>query len=658
MAPKSITILLVLLLLLVTAHAQSQTVCDVQIVVSDTQLVPNTSYGIDSVRFQLQGPSDSDSLHWYPDSLFSDPTASSQWVTLGCDDTLPVKLTAFYNNANLFHWQQPDFVRTHTGYNYFQSPTDGDFCQPRSITLDSYPQNYCAEMDYNTSQRCIIIRPDTLRCFADTIQPFFPIDSANPVNHLNAILPDIRRVPLDSTYAPFYVDTIELLDPNPNHVYVLHAYHFTASQIADTLYSVPLLLITVNYIDDTVLRFFGVDNYARLCDTTLFYFNNYTLPIPAGNGAEHFINSTWHFNMRPAPHGRAVFRFYETPTPYYNTTGSYCFSQLEMLGPCITSDSLLLTGPRCQCLVRDTVTRSVCRSQMPYSWDTLTFTQPGIDSLLIHAFDCDTLRYCQLTFLPDDTLSRSDTIVENQLPWLFGGEQFAASATDTLFLPGTLPDCDTLLYYSLTVIDNVYDTVLAFICPGEMPYSLAGTTVYGDTSFTHTLFGSLGQDSIVTYFLSVKSDSDTSLYDTIVSSQLPWAFLDSLFSDSVSNMPFVLTNEVGCDSIIYYNLFIFWEGDHCDSSLSFPNVVTPNADGINDRFVIGGLVEHQCYPYNLLIIFDRTGRVVYRGENIYSEEQFWDPVATRSPAGTYFYRFIGRGINHATQHNGCIELLK
>ena len=87
-------------------------------------------------------------------------------------------------------------------------------------------------------------------------------------------------------------------------------------------------------------------------------------------------------------------------------------------------------------------------------------------------------------------------------------------------------------------------------------------------------------------------------------------------------------------------------------------MVTPNGDGINDRFVIGGLVEHQCYPYNLLIIFDRTGRVVYRGENIYSEEQFWDPVATRSPAGTYFYRFVGRGINHATQHNGCIELLK
>ena len=82
MAPKSITILLVLLLLLVTAQAQSQTVCDVQIVVSDTQLVPNTSYGIDSVRFQLQGTSDADSLHWYPDSLFSDPTASSQWVTL------------------------------------------------------------------------------------------------------------------------------------------------------------------------------------------------------------------------------------------------------------------------------------------------------------------------------------------------------------------------------------------------------------------------------------------------------------------------------------------------------------------------------------------------------------------------------------------------
>lgn len=653
MRNKSFPILLFAILLMVSARAQVVADCSVHIIVQDTIFLTD-----DTVRFHLISSASADSLHWYPDSLFADPTASSQWLTLGCNDTLPIKLTAFYNNANLFHWQQPDFVRTHTEYNYFQSPTDGDFCQPRSITLDSYPQNYCAEIDYNTSQRCIIIRPDTLRCYDDSIQPFFPINAANPTSHLNAILPSLRHVPLDSTYVPFYVDTVDLLNPDPNHVYVLHAYHFTASQIADSLYSVPMLIFTVNCIDDTVLRFFGVNNYARLCDTALFYFNNYALPNPAGNGAAHFINSTWNFNMSPAPRGRAVFRFYETPTPYYNTTGSYCFNRIEMMGYCTPSDSILLTGPQCQCLVYDTMERSVCQSQLPYHWGSLTFLQPGADTMHIRSFYCDTLRYCILQILPDDTMSWHDTIVENQLPWLFRSATFTSAATDTLLLPGRLPACDTLLYYQLSVINNVFDTTLTYICPNQLPYSFVGTSIYADTIVTQVLLGSYGQDSTVTHILHVNADSDTSLYDTIVSSQLPWAFLDSLFYDTVSQQPFVLVNEAGCDSIIYYNLYIFWEGDHCDSSLSFPNVVTPNGDGINDRFVIGGLVDNQCYPYNSLIIVDRTGRVVYRGENIYREEQFWDPASTRSPAGTYFYRFVGRGINHATQHNGCIEVLK
>ena len=368
--------------------------------------------------------------------------------------------------------------------------------------------------------------------------------------------------------------------------------------------------------------------------------------------------STHHFNGTPLPHGVAVFRFYETPTAYYNTWPFIRFSRIEMLGDCWAEDSLLLRSPHCGCQVRDTLARSVCRSQLPYRWQGLTFTHPGTDSLLIQAFECDTFRILQLSLLPDDTLTRSDTIVENDLPWTIYDTTFTAPTSDTLFVHGTLPACDTLIYYQLSVLGNIYDTALYYICPDQLPYTLHGIAIHGDTIFSIVLPASLGQDSIVTYYLFVNPNSDTTLYDTIVSSQLPWGFLDSLFTDSVNNVPFFLTNEIGCDSIIYYNLFIFWEGDHCDSSLSFPNVVTPNGDGINDRFVIGGLVEHQCYPYNSLIIVDRTGRMVYRGENIYLEDQFWDPAATRSPAGTYFYRFVGRGIHHATQHNGCIEVLK
>lgn len=643
--------------LLSGVRAQIQPMCTASFRVTDTLLVPDLMNGHDSVRYRLEALDNGDSIRWWPGHLFTDPSATVQWVTVGCYDTLKVGLTVYYHSANLFHWQQDGFVQRHTQYNYVPSPTGGDLCQPRSITVGSYPQSYCSEMDYNTPQHCIIIRPDTLWGYGDTIQPFFPIDSANPGSYFNTLFPIIREFPFDGNHVPFYVDTIEMLDTNPNYTYVLYMTHFTASQINDTLYSVPLLFFTVN-IDDSVPRFFSVGHTVPLCDTTLFYYLNLSLARPAGIGASHFITSQVYFNMFPTPRGRAVFRFYETPTPYFHTTGSYCFSRIEMSGRCAPSDSVLLTGPQCGCLLRDTVYRSVCGYQLPYLWDGVLFQGAGVDSALIRSIECDTFRVYDLSVLSDDTASRYDTIVENALPWAVYGDTLTAEGWYQFVLPGVMPECDTLLHYHLTVIDNVFDTVLRYLCPDQLPYTEWGVTTWGDTLFSLTYQGSLGQDSVVTCIVYVKQNSDTVVYDSIVESQLPWRFLDSLFSDTVSNRPFVLTNEAGCDSVVYYNLYVFWEGDHCDSLLQFPNIVTPNGDGFNDRFVIGGLVENQCYPYNSLVIVDRTGRVVFHAENISREDQFWDPAARRMPSGTYFYRFTGRGVHHATQHTGCIEVLK
>ena len=652
---KFILLSAVLLSLLSGVHAQIQPTCTVSITVADTLFVPDPQHVNDSVRYHLLASEGADSLHWWPDSLFANPSAAEQWVTLGCHDSLRVGLTAFFNQANLFHWQQPGFLRSHTSYTFVPAPDSGDLCQPRSIAYDAYPQNYCNEMDYNTPQQGIIIRPDTLWSYGDSVYPFSPNLS---MTFLRNFFPTIREFPFDGNHVPFYVDTIEMLDPDTNYLYVLNMTHYTLSQYDDSLYSVPVLYFTIN-IDDTVPRFFSEGHTVSLRDTTLFYYLNFAIPHSIGGiGRYRHINSTVNFNMRPSPRGRAVFRFYEAPTPYYYTTGSYGFSRIEMAGRCAPTDTILLTGPHCGCLVFDTVSRAVCRNQIPYTWDGLTFTQPGSDTLLITALACDTLRHYTLTLRPNDTLSRFDTVEERQLPWILYGDTMTASGLDTILVQGIPPDCDTLLYYHLTVLYNQFDTTYTYICPGQLPYTLHGVTAYSDTVFNITLQGSEGQDSIVTYFIYVKADSDTAIYDTIVENQLPWAFLDSLFSDTVANFPFVLVNEAGCDSIIYYNLHVFWNGDHCDSSLSFPNVVTPNGDGLNDRFVIGGLVENQCYPYNLLIIFDRTGRIVFRAENICRDDQFWDPAASRIPAGTYFYRFVGHGVNHATQHQGCIEILK
>lgn len=93
-------------------------------------------------------------------------------------------------------------------------------------------------------------------------------------------------------------------------------------------------------------------------------------------------------------------------------------------------------------------------------------------------------------------------------------------------------------------------------------------------------------------------------------------------------------------------------------TITFPNLVTPNNDGYNDVFSISNLIEYQRYPYNKLTVYDRWGHLVYQVDNIYKTEQFWDPNATNSTDGTYYYRFVGQGVDGSVQHNGVIEVLR
>ena len=90
--------------------------------------------------------------------------------------------------------------------------------------------------------------------------------------------------------------------------------------------------------------------------------------------------------------------------------------------------------------------------------------------------------------------------------------------------------------------------------------------------------------------------------------------------------------------------------------LQFPNVVSPNGDGINDRFVIKNLVNGMGYPINQLDIYNKWGSRVYHKENISRDEDFWDPKDL--PSGTYFYRFSAKGYNGNIEHNGAIEVVR
>ena len=294
---------------------------------------------------------------------------------------------------------------------------------------------------------------------------------------------------------------------------------------------------------------------------------------------------------------------------------------------------------------------------IPYADSTMsgTYIVQGFSTETCHYLLTDSIRLYVYTSRHFDTF---DTIVENQLPW----SQFDIlfySETDTVILQSHSPSsCDSIINYHLHIFYNVEDTVYYYTCESNLPVQYNDSMFYQEGQGLFHYTGSHGEDSLVTFILRVIPSSDTTIYDTITDDQLPWFFFDTLFNDTVADYIFHTYNEAGCDSIIHYSLFIFWNGDHCDTALSYPNVVTPNGDGVNDRFVIGGLIEHNCFKYNELTIYDRYGHCVYHKRNIATEDDWWNPAAQRAPAGTYFYYFKAHGVNIWTQHRGVIEVLR
>ncbi len=92
--------------------------------------------------------------------------------------------------------------------------------------------------------------------------------------------------------------------------------------------------------------------------------------------------------------------------------------------------------------------------------------------------------------------------------------------------------------------------------------------------------------------------------------------------------------------------------------LQFPNLVTPNGDGVNDTWRVVNLLECGVYSMNELWIYNHWGVLVYHVRDIKQESDFWDPEASNSPDGSYYYRFSAKSPYGLVRRNGLIEVLR
>jgi gliding motility-associated-like protein len=89
-----------------------------------------------------------------------------------------------------------------------------------------------------------------------------------------------------------------------------------------------------------------------------------------------------------------------------------------------------------------------------------------------------------------------------------------------------------------------------------------------------------------------------------------------------------------CDTAVIY---IYIGKDSLSGILVIYNVITPNGDGINDEWIIGGISE---FPDNLVEIYNRWGDLVNSFERYDNTTRVWKGDNFRGnplPDGTYYY---------------------
>ncbi len=418
------------------------------------------------------------------------------------------------------------------------------------------------------------------------------------------------------------------------------------------------------------------DTTAVVCDSIVWFGQTYTVDgdYPSGpiglNTVGCDTSAVLHLTVHPT---------YDTvDTVIICPYRPYVYRGVDYGGP-VTFDTLLYSEFACDSVVHVTLAPrdSNYHLQLIYRFDSGDWVAP--DSLLIGCaattlYLCDTTPGAALwdwtLFFPDTTLTISDSCFSYDIT----KGQDSVTAFVTLVVISNQGCLDTVAWplyvFTRPVPEFIWDPLVPSILRPETQFSnlseplqqdLDGRdsivylwriqTMEGGSFDTTSVFspfyhwGEQGDNMAGDYTVCL-IDSLTHHADSITLGTFPWIDL-TLFT--VKEYP---AFDYTCVDSVEHVITI------TNEYLQFPNLVTPNGDGINDRWEVVNLLEFGNYTMNELWIYDRTGAPVYHVRDISSPEQFWDPQATRSPDGTYYYRFIAEGEYGVVKRNGLIEVLR
>lgn len=358
--------------------------------------------------------------------------------------------------------------------------------------------------------------------------------------------------------------------------------------------------------------------------------------------------------------------------------GTY-FLSVTGTGPngCSASDSLLMVVSP---LYETDATAGICQGQSYPLGDQLFSVQGIYDVPLWSAQGCDSLVHLTLNVYPNYLVSISPALCEGESIQI-GNQTYSLPGNYTIMLT-TTQGCDSLVQMSLSYLPEFAVFIEERICPGSS-ITLESTTYSSPGIYSIPLQTASGCDSLVILDLSFNPVYSTTFNEQICLGETFQFEGNTYFQTGI--YPIHYTSQLGCDSLITLNLTVdlpyetelirsICEGEEfqaggvvmsesgvyeipliaftgCDSLVTvhlevlkplgrgffFPNVFTPNGDGINDTYKLGGS------PSGLsdfsISIYNRWGKLIFDSDDPAFE---WNGRVENSDAGAGVYYYVGR----------------
>lgn len=322
-----------------------------------------------------------------------------------------------------------------------------------------------------------------------------------------------------------------------------------------------------------------------------------------------------------------------------------------------------------------TTNASVCQGGS-YLFAGQSFSAEGTYPVALQSmYGCDSIATLNLTLYPLSSTILNEAICQGST-YSFNGQIVGDAGQYTQILQSQ-DGCDSTVVLNLLINPVLNTTINQTICANET-FTFFGQILNSSGTYSQILQTTSGCDSVVVLVLTVTPLPEAPSIDSNSPVLCPGDVAELTANSSSNAQHFwsgplnfqstdaTISFPVQVENMGTYSVYVIVDG--CQSSISstpisilniydfenfdFPNVITPNGDGLNDSLDINGYYK-TCQEYNLLI-YNRWGQVVY--EQTISSPSFAGKSNTDIDLvdGIYFYT-LTYGEN---RKNGFIHVIR